>query len=321
MQKRKSLPAVLILLFLMVLFSETVFADTGKFSTQDCPVMRSGLRIFGRLYLPYEADRPLPLVILSHGLGSNHEIMVPYAQSFAENGIAAFVFDFIGGSEVSLSDGSMSQMSVLTEAEDLICILDRFLNDSRFARDEIFLFGGSQGGFVSAFVAGKRPEDVAGLILLYPAFNLQEISCALIPEDGEVPETARIGEHTVGSVYLKDMQSFDIYEVLAQYPGSVLLFHGTEDPLVPVEYSERAAEVLGDAELVLVEGAGHGFTGEDISRTAARAEAFVRRNLLKINCLRRISRHPYLDLLIPSSGSDFPAGAAVTLGSSALSCK
>ncbi len=279
MPKRKSLQIVFALLFLMLLFSENAFAQTGGVSTEDCWTERSGLEIFGRLYLPEDTDTPLPLVILSHGLGSNHEIMEPYAQSFAENGIAAFVFDFIGGSEESLSDGSMTDMSVLTEAEDLSCILDRFLEDSRFAQDEIFLFGGSQGGFVSAIVAGRRPEDVAGLVMLYPAFNLQEICRELVSEDGEVPETTVIGSHTVGSVYLQDMQCFDIYEVLAQYTGPTLLFHGTEDPLVPVEYSERAVEVLEDAELVIVEGAGHGFTGEDRDQTAADAADFVWRHL------------------------------------------
>lgn len=40
--------------------------------------------------------KPLPLVILSHGLGSDHRIMEPYAESFAENGFAAYVFDYIG---------------------------------------------------------------------------------------------------------------------------------------------------------------------------------------------------------------------------------
>lgn len=275
MSKRKSLPAILFLILLMTLFCDIAFAGTGKVTTEDSYTMRGDLRIFGRLYLPADAQMPLPLVILSHGLGSNHEIMEPYAQSFAENGIAAFVFDFIGGSEVSLSDGTMTQMSVLTEAEDLSCILDRFREDIRFVQDEIFLLGGSQGGFVSAYVAGKRPEDVAGLVLLYPAFNLQEISVALISKYGEVPETVTVGEHTVGSIYLKDMQGFDIYEVLSNYSGATLLFHGTADPLVPVEYSERVLEVLEDAELVLVEGAGHGFTGEDRSRTAAMSVAFV----------------------------------------------
>ena len=135
--------------------------------------------------------KPLPLVILSHGLGSDHRIMEPYAESFAENGFAAFVFDYIGGSEESMSDGSMTEMSVLTEAEDLSCILERFRRDSLFSADEIFLFGGSQGGFISAYAAGKHPDEIAGLVLLYPAFNLQDICRALVSDAGEIPGQRR----------------------------------------------------------------------------------------------------------------------------------
>ena len=48
--------------------------------------------------------------------------------------------------------------------------------------EELFLFGGSQGGFISAYVAGTRQEEIAGLILLYPAFNLQEILTKTEPD-------------------------------------------------------------------------------------------------------------------------------------------
>ena len=41
--------------------------------------------------------------------GNPDEIMEPYAEIFAENGSAACVVDYIGGSENSLSDGSMEE--------------------------------------------------------------------------------------------------------------------------------------------------------------------------------------------------------------------
>ena len=265
--KRKTAQTAAILILLAVLLSACagVFAETGTggVSTEILWLEKDGKKIYGKLYQPEDAVFPLPLLILSHGLGSDHTIMEPYAELFAENGFAAFVFDYIGGSENSLSDGSMTEMSVLTEAEDLDCILDHFIGDVRFLRDEIYLFGGSQGGFISSYVAGKRPADTAGLILLYPAFNLQEISRSMVAQDGAVPDTAVIGEHTVGSIYLKDMMGFDIYEVLRQYTGPVLIFHGTADPYVPMDYARRAADELPDARLVVMEGAGHGFDGED----------------------------------------------------------
>ena len=274
---KRFLRVCVLLLLLLSLCAPAAFAaeNPGGFTTEEHCLERDGQKIYGKLYLPTEAEPPLPLVLLSHGLGSDHRKMEPYAEGIAESGLAAFVFDYIGGSEESLSDGSMTQMSVLTEAADLSHILDCFRADSRFSEDEIFLAGGSQGGFISAYVAGKRPEEVAGLVLLYPAFNLQEICCGLVSESGDVPDTAVIGKHTVGGIYIRDMLGFDIFELLRQYPGPVLLFHGTADAYVPLIYAQRAARSFPDARLEIIEGAGHGFRGADMERVKQEAAAFI----------------------------------------------
>ncbi len=276
-----------ILFILLMIFSSPIAGasapeNASSVITENRWLERDGQKIYGKLFLPEETDAPLPLVILSHGLGSDHRIMEPYAESFAENGFAAFVFDYIGGSEESMSDGSMTGMSVLTEAEDLSCILQSFRSDSRFSEDEIFLFGGSQGGFISAYAAGKHPDEIAGLVLLYPAFNLQDICRKLVSDADEIPDSVVIGEHTVGSLYIRDMLTFDIYEVLRQYPGPVLLFHGTADPYVPLEYTQRAGQVLADARVVIIEGAEHGFDGEDRNRVEREAVAFVQEIIMEI---------------------------------------
>jgi hypothetical protein len=283
MLKKRFLCACALMMILISLFSPGAFAleNAGSVITEELWLERDGQKIYGKLYLPDQADASLPLVLLSHGLGSDHRKMEPYAQSFAESGLAAFVFDYIGGSSDSRSDGSMDDMSVLTEAEDLTSILDFFRRDSRFVPEEIFLFGGSQGGFISAYVAGTRPEEIAGLILLYPAFNLQEICRALTSDDGESPDSAVIGKHMVGSRYIRDILSFDIYEVLRQYSGPVLLFHGTADPYVPLAYTQRAAQALADARTVILKDAGHGFKGEDRERAARESAAFVQEILTK----------------------------------------
>lgn len=276
-----------VLFVLLMIFSSPIAGasapeNTSSVITENRWLERDGQKIYGKLFLPEETDAPLPLVILSHGLGSDHRIMEPYAESFAENGFAAFVFDYIGGSEESMSDGNMTGMSVLTEAEDLSCILQSFRSDSRFSEDEIFLFGGSQGGFISAYAAGKHPDEIAGLVLLYPAFNLQDICRKLVSDADEIPDSVVIGEHTVGSLYIRDMLTFDIYEVLRQYPGPVLLFHGTADPYVPLEYTQRAGQVLADARVVIIEGAEHGFDGEDRNRVEREAVAFVQEIIMEI---------------------------------------
>lgn len=37
--------------------------------------------------------------------------------------------------------------------------------------------------------------------------------------------------------------------------------HGDKDGIVPISYSERAAEVYADVDYFVIDGAGHGFSG------------------------------------------------------------
>ncbi|MBE5775789.1 MAG: alpha/beta hydrolase [Clostridiales bacterium] len=112
------------------------------------------------------------LLILSHGFGGSHTNHQDYADFFLSKGMSVFNLDFCGGGLESKSDGSMLEMTVLTEAADLNAVIDHFKNDPRFTK--LFLMGFSQGGFVSSYVAAQRPEDVAGLVLEYPAYVLQD---------------------------------------------------------------------------------------------------------------------------------------------------
>lgn len=83
----------------------------------------------------------------------------------------------------------------------------------------------------------------------------------------------------LGRIYAEDAMSFDIYDVIKNYPGPTLLIHGTADQLVPIDYSRRAVEVFPSAELVEIEGAGHGFSGEDEERSVTLALKFVKDNI------------------------------------------
>ena len=229
-----------------------------KRSVLDIPGGSMGM-IYGVLTLP-ECGGPVPLVILSHGFGSSHEANMDYAEAFADAGFAAISFDFCGGGLHSRSEGSMDEMTVLTEAEDLITVLKYAEEDPRFS--EIYLWGESQGGFVSAYVAGMYPEAVTKLALLYPAFVLQEDAKRRRLEDGSFPEHTPFGECFVTRKYNEAAVSFDIYEVMRRFEKPVLILHGDQDPVVPLRYSERAAQTFTDAKLTVLPEQGHGFAGQ-----------------------------------------------------------
>lgn len=233
--------------------------------------------IYGRLYRPAETASD-SIVILSHGFGGSYMDLEDYAEEFAENGITAFAFDFTGGGSRSRSGGSTTDMSVLTEASDLNTVIDYFQSDSGQSYGDLFLLGASQGGFVSTYVAGTRPDDIAGLIALYPAYVLQDDSRERNPDPENGPDTSSLMGINIGRIYDVDAQSFDIFDIMAGYPGKVLIIHGTSDSIAPISYSERAAETFPDAKLVKLDGAGHGFYGDDEEQAANLSVQFVKEN-------------------------------------------
>ena len=249
-------------------------AADAEYTTEKAEFFRDGLKISGELLLP-ESDEPMPLVILSHGLGGNRYIVKDYAQTFAQNGIAAYIFDFIGGGVSIDSDGKTMDMSVLTEAADLNAILEGLKADPRFDKEKIFLFGESQGGFVSTYVACERPEDIAGLAVLYPGYVIRDSVIEIIPDLDNLPETMTILGTPLGRIYAQDALSVDIYDMMKDYDKKVLIIHGTADSIVPLSYSERAAEEFPDCELIKLEGADHGFKGDDKTTAAQAALEYV----------------------------------------------
>lgn len=221
-----------------------------------------GRKVYGKMYLPGEEKDSYPLVILSHGFNSSSMLNEGYAESFAKEGYAAYVFDFCGGSPSSKSEGEVTDMSVLTEAQDLMNVMDSLKELDYIDGSQVFLFGLSQGGFVSAYTAAQRPDEVKGLILFYPAFVLQENCWKNHSSVDDIPETEEMMGVTVGAIYSRDAMSFDIYDEIGKYTGDVLICHGDKDTMVDLSYSERAAEVYENAELKVIKYGEHGFQGK-----------------------------------------------------------
>ena len=229
--------------------------------------------IYGILQIP-ENGGSVPLIILSHGFGGTHAGNQDYADYFLDQGFATYNFDFCGGGLGSRSAGTMLEMSVLTEAEDLNAIIEYFKADARF--DRVFLWGASQGGFVSSYVAAQRPGDVAAMVLEFPAFVLQDDAKTRANPDGTFPETESVMGIRIGHIYGEDAVSFDIYDVIGGYTGDVLILHGDKDGIVPLSYSQRALEVYSSAELVVMEGQSHGFMGQARAEAKERESDFFR---------------------------------------------
>ena len=259
--------------------SHSEVARTDNYILYELSFERDGMTIYGQLYLPNSELEKYPVVIVSHGFQGSFRLNTYINEAFANAGLAVYAYDFCGGSTFSLSGGSMLDMSVLTEAEDLQTVFDELRSMEFIDSSNMFLMGESQGGMVSALLAAKRPSDVAGLVLFYPAFVIPDNGRALYGTKESIPEYPYAFGLNVGRRYYLDVFEMDPFEEIESYEGNVLLIHGDQDIVVPYYYSQKALETYKNAELITIWGAGHGFTGQPLVDACNASISFIKDHL------------------------------------------
>lgn len=215
-----------------------------------------GQNIYGQLYLP-ENTSPAPLVIYSHGYGYT----MPFidASALARAGIATFEFDFCGGSPESKSDGSSTDMSVMTESDDLKAVLNNLKKHPAIDQDRIYLSGGSQGGFVSIVTGVRHQKDIQGLILYCPALVISDFEQYEL-HGKQMPNHYRFGNMIIGKRYVDDLKKYDVYSEMKKFKKPVLYYQGSADEMVPIAYAYRAEKAFPNVQLKIIPGAGHMLT-------------------------------------------------------------
>lgn len=247
------------------------------YTSQELTCKRGDLTIYGQLFLPLGKDGkvpagPLPTVACGHGFGANYLHCVPYAWDLAEAGYAVYCFDFCGGGYASRSDGNPIDMTIDTEREDFLAVIDLMRAQDAVDNDNLFLLGEGQGGLVATMAAHERARWVKGLILLYPAFQLHDDARRTFPTPKNIPVSYRQLGMRVGREYGEAAWNDNPYTLMRDFPGDVLILHGDEDSTALVEYSERAAEVFPHAELRVIRGARHAFR----ERTLQKALGYIK---------------------------------------------
>ncbi len=122
------------------------------------------------------------------------------------------------------------------------------------------IVGSSAGGFTALGVVAARPELVAAAIVSYPVTDLSDLAERSHRFERHYTDSLVGPLPAAQSVY--DQRSpLNVAEQLDRTP--LLVMHGEDDPVVPVEQSrsfvDRCVEAGGDVELVVYEGEGHGF--------------------------------------------------------------
>lgn len=121
-----------------------------------------GVRCAAWLTLPTGAG-PHPAVVLAHGFGATHDMMLPqYEQHFATAGIATMAFDYRNTGE---SDGQPRQhISLSAQRTDVHAALDFARAHQQVDADRVGLWGTSLGGMNVLRVAASRADLAAAVV-------------------------------------------------------------------------------------------------------------------------------------------------------------
>lgn len=215
-----------------------------------------------------EKNNGIP-IIMSHAFLMNQKIMKKYAVALAKEGYVVFTYDFCGGSILGKSDGKFSDMSIDTEKEDLITIINYVESKSYVDIKKLILFGASQGGFVSCLIASQYPEKIAKLILIYPALCIPDDArkgkMQMVEFDpNNIRETFKNKLFRFSVKYPESAINIDIYEEIKKIDCPIFMVHGNKDKIVDLKYVKKVLEISNNdfSDLVILEGAGHGFNNK-----------------------------------------------------------
>ncbi len=189
-------------------------------------------------------------VVFLHGYGANGADLLGLADPLAEHlpdtlFVAPDAPETIPGMPFGLQwfpipwiDGSSeeeSERGLIAASEDLNAFLDALMVDEDLLPEQVVLFGFSQGTMMSLHVAPRREDEVAGVV----AFSGRLLAPELLAD-----------------------------EVVSRPP--VMLIHGDQDDVVPVQSLPAAAEALQEAGWQdvyahIMKGTAHGIAPDGLS--------------------------------------------------------
>ncbi len=185
--------------------------------------------------LHFKVENPKGVVLYLHGNGGSLRGWGNVAPQFSKLGYDTFLVDYRGYGK---STGTITNEKDLHEDTALAY---RHLK-KQYAESQIVLYGRSFGTGLATFLASTPETKPKLLILETPYFNLQEHATARFP--------------IVPSFIMRYPMRLDQW--ISKVTCPVYLFHGTQDPLIPFQESERLAKLIQSKhELFIIDGGGH----------------------------------------------------------------
>jgi len=247
-----------------VAFSGVELYSDIQYSTSALGLMRNELYL--DLIRPTSAE-PAPVIVFVTGSGwraVERERLLPQLVRFGEAGFAVASIDYRGIGEAKFPEPQMDVKAAV-----------RFLRQNaalyNLDPDKIAVFGPSAGGHLSliagltgndpAFVDDRLPEvssEVAAIAAFYPAAYLGESG-----QPGYDLASMHMGLSVHDTANAEAVANATPASHITADSPPVLLIHGTEDKVVPIDQSQRLYAALTeqgvDATFVTVTGVGHDF--------------------------------------------------------------
>lgn len=218
------------------------------------------------------------LAIVCHGLADTKEnpFLVAICDRLAENGIAAFRFDFSGNGE---SEGEFIEATYHKETDDLKVVMDWFAAERKVKK--FVLVGHSMGGGVVR-VAAAGDDRVKALV------SLAGVACADTFKEKFPEEYKQIleGKHIffkeerfgkrfpIDKRYIVSAESIDIMATASRMHCPCLCIIGDQDLQQRREQEREWLDALPDGvmrEFILIEGADHTFNRDKEQEEVHRA--------------------------------------------------
>lgn len=201
--------------------------------------------------LPPDSDAgPAPAVIVAHGNAELIDHWVGEMGALRRLGFAVLLVEYPG---YGRSEGSPTQASV---TETFVAAYDMLADREDVDRDRIVFLGRSLGGGVACALAAERPPAALVLISTFKSVNAMAAEKFFVP-----PFFAR--------------DPFNNLKTLRNYPGPVLIAHGTKDSLIPFSHGVALQKAARRARLIAYE-AGHNNCPPDWPAFWAEVEHFLR---------------------------------------------
>lgn len=147
--------------------------------------------------------------------------------------------------------------------------------------DSTVVVGGSSGGLTALGVLADHPELVAGGVTSYPVSDLRALTEVTHRFEAHYTDTL-VAPNDGSAASDAAFRALSPIHRAASIAKPLLLMHGSDDPVVPIEQSERLVAAIreggGDVDFVVYDEEGHGFRRpETVADEYARTEVFLDR--------------------------------------------